>query len=84
MVAKQAHLVRTGDDDGKVALLLILSLDNGLDDAGVVRAQVHEAMRHPGFPDGLEEGEGRRVHHACTARCYLGAEHGRRQLDGCP
>lgn len=52
------HLVRTGDNLGEVALLFILALDNGFDDAGMVGAEVHKAMRDPGLPNGLEEGKG--------------------------
>lgn len=52
-----ACLVWTGDDLWKLAFLLILAFDYGLDDAGVVGAEVHEAVGDARLPDGLEEGE---------------------------
>lgn len=53
----KTYLIRAGNDFGKVSLLFILPLDNGLDDAGVVGSKIDEAMRDAGFPYGLKEGE---------------------------
>jgi hypothetical protein len=52
-----SYLIRTGDDLGELALVLILALDNGFDDAGVVGAQVHKGMCYARVPQGFEEGE---------------------------
>ena len=43
------HLVRTGDDFRKLALLLLLALDHGFQDAGMVRAKVDEAVGDAGL-----------------------------------
>jgi hypothetical protein len=52
-----AYLVRTCHDLRKFALLLVLALDNGLDDGGMVGAQVDEDVPDASLPKGLEEGE---------------------------
>ena len=41
-VPSYAYLVGTGDDLGEIALLLILTLDDGFDDGRMVAAEVHE------------------------------------------
>ena len=46
----ETYLVGTGDDTGEGTLLLPLAQDHGLDDAGVVGAQVDETMRHASSP----------------------------------
>lgn len=63
------HLVRTGDDAREGVLALALALDHGLDDAGVVGAQIHEAVAHACAPQRLEEG-GRRGVHGGGARSF--------------
>jgi len=55
---QMAHLVRTSDDLWELPFLFILAFDDGFHYAGVVGAQVHEAVRDACFPDGLEKGEG--------------------------
>lgn len=52
-----AYLVRTCHNLGELALLLVLALDNGLDDGGMVGAQVDEDVPDAGLPESLEEGE---------------------------
>jgi hypothetical protein len=52
-----AYLVRTCYDLGKFALLLVLALDNGLDDGGMVGAQVDEDVPNASLPQSLEEGK---------------------------
>lgn len=56
-----ACLVGTRDDLGKLALLLVLALDNGLNDGGVVRPEVDEDVTNAIFPKGLEEGKRRGI-----------------------
>lgn len=56
------YLIGTSNHLGKLVLLLALALDHGLDDAGVVRAEVDEAVRHTRLPQCLEKGKRRRVH----------------------
>ena len=51
------YFIRTSYDLGEVALLLILTLDNGLDDGRMVRSQIDEDVPHACLPQGLEEGE---------------------------
>lgn len=51
------HFIGTGDDAWEGVRRFTLAFDHGLQDAGVVGAQVHEAVRHTGFPERLEEGE---------------------------
>jgi hypothetical protein len=56
-----ADLIRTGDDLGELALLLILALDNSFDNGRVIATQVHKDMRDAILPQCLEEGEGCRI-----------------------
>ena len=46
-----AHLVGTGDDGGKLPLLLPLSLHHRLQDAGMVGSEIDEAMCDTGLGD---------------------------------
>jgi hypothetical protein len=55
--AREVYLVWAGDDLGELTFLLILTLDNGFDDRGMVGAQVHKDVCDACFPDGLEEGK---------------------------
>lgn len=57
-----AYLIGASDNLGKLGALLVLALDNGFDDAGVIGAEVDEAMGDAGLPEGLEEGKGRGIH----------------------
>lgn len=43
------HLVGTGDDLGELIRLLFLAFDHGLEDGGVIRAEVDEAMGDAGL-----------------------------------
>ena len=51
------YLIRTGDDFGELALVFVLALDDGFDDAGMVGPQVDEDMADACLPQGLEECE---------------------------
>lgn len=62
--SQEAHLIWTRNDFRKVSLLFILTLDNGLYDAGVIGPEINETVRDPGFPYGLKEGERRGVNPA--------------------
>lgn len=55
------YLIWARNDLGKLALLLILTLDDGLNDAGMVGAQVDEAMCDARFPNRFEKRERCRV-----------------------
>jgi hypothetical protein len=55
------HFIGAGNDLGELALLFILTLDNGFDDGRVVASEVHEDIGYAIFPQGLEEGERSRV-----------------------
>ena len=52
---RAAYLVRTCHYLGELALLLVLALDNGLDNGGMVGAQVDKDIPDAGLPKGLEE-----------------------------
>jgi hypothetical protein len=54
-----AYLIRTSDDLGELAFLLILAFDNSFNDGRVIATQVHKDMRDAILPQCLEEGEGR-------------------------
>lgn len=41
---EETHLIRTRNNTWKLVFLLILPFDNGFDDAGMIRAQVDEAI----------------------------------------
>ena len=43
------HLIGAGDDTRELAFLLVLTFDHSLYNAGVVGAQVHEAMSDAGL-----------------------------------
>jgi hypothetical protein len=53
-----ADLIRTCYNSGELAFLLVLALDYGFDDGGMVGSEVDEDMANAVFPEGLEEGEG--------------------------
>jgi hypothetical protein len=67
VVGEGTNLVRTGDDLGELALLLILALDDGFDDGGMVRSEIDEDVADAIFPEGLEEGE------RCCVSVYISA-----------
>jgi hypothetical protein len=52
------YLIWTGNDLGELALLLILTLDNGFNDGRVVAPKVHKDVRDAILPQSLEEGKG--------------------------
>ena len=51
------YFIRTCYDLWEVALLLILTLDDGLNDGRMVRSQIDEDVPYARLPQGLEEGE---------------------------
>ena len=53
-----AYLVRTCDDLGELALLLILAFDDGFDDGGMVGPKVDKDVTDAVLPERLEEGKG--------------------------
>lgn len=55
------HLVGARDD-ARELVRLALPLYHCLDNTGMVRSQVDEAMGDAGLPDSLEEGERRGIH----------------------
>lgn len=61
-MGRKTCLGGTGDDAWEFARGIALTLDYSLHDAGVVRAQVDEAVGDTGVRDGLEEGRRRRIH----------------------
>jgi hypothetical protein len=53
------YLIWTGNDLGELALLLILTLDNGFNNGRVVAPEIHEDVRDAILPQSLEEGKRR-------------------------
>jgi hypothetical protein len=56
-----AYFIRTCYDLRELALLLILTLDNGLDNGRMVRSQIDEDVPHTCLPQGLKESERSRI-----------------------
>lgn len=52
------YLIWACDYLWELTFLLILAFDDGFDNGGVIRAQIDEAVRNAGLPNGLEESEG--------------------------
>jgi hypothetical protein len=55
-LSRATYLVWTSDDAGKPPLSLSLTFDHGLEDTGMIRAQVEEAVSYTSLPDDLEKG----------------------------
>lgn len=58
---RHAHLIGARDNLGEFAHFLILALDNGLDDGGMVGPEVDKDMAYAILPERLEKGKGCRV-----------------------
>ena len=49
VVKRRAHLIWTGDNFRKLSFLLVLPLDYGFDDGGVVGAEIDEDVSNAGL-----------------------------------
>lgn len=59
---ERTYFVGTGDYAGEFVSVFALTFDHGLDEAGVVGAQIDKAVSNAGIPEGLEKGARRCVH----------------------